>query len=50
MRILFLGDIGGRSGRDAVGAALPQLRTPPAWVGAARGVWGRGCARPAPTC
>ncbi len=26
MRILFLGDIVGRSGRDAVGAALPRLR------------------------
>ena len=26
MRILFLGDIVGRSGRDAVGAALPDLR------------------------
>ena len=26
MRILFLGDIVGRAGRDAVGAALPQLR------------------------
>ncbi len=27
MRILFLGDIVGRSGRDAVAAALPRLRT-----------------------
>jgi metallophosphoesterase (TIGR00282 family) len=26
MRILFLGDVVGRSGRDAVGAALPRLR------------------------
>ncbi len=26
MRILFLGDLVGRSGRDAVGAALPKLR------------------------
>ncbi len=26
MRILFLGDVVGRSGRDAVGAALPSLR------------------------
>ncbi len=26
MRILFLGDVVGRSGRDAVGAMLPQLR------------------------
>ncbi len=26
MRILFLGDVVGRSGRDAVGAALPKLR------------------------
>lgn len=26
MRILFLGDLVGRTGRDAVGAALPQLR------------------------
>ena len=26
MRILFLGDIVGRAGRDAVGAALPRLR------------------------
>ncbi len=26
MRILFLGDIVGRAGRDAVGAALPDLR------------------------
>jgi metallophosphoesterase (TIGR00282 family) len=27
MRILFLGDVVGRTGRDAVGAALPRLRT-----------------------
>lgn len=27
MRILFLGDVVGRSGRDAVSAALPELRT-----------------------
>ena len=26
MRILFLGDVVGRSGRDAVTAALPSLR------------------------
>ena len=26
MRILFLGDVVGRTGREAVGAALPGLR------------------------
>ena len=27
MHILFLGDVVGRTGRDAVAAALPELRT-----------------------